>query len=124
MAPKRVILESSAQPWAQKRTTLTQELIRRLLNCSRELSCGLKRKHLNMFMQQLKNSGYGEKFRAKILKSVIAGYNEILAADKAGGRPIYRVGGSRMAPSKKAQKEKLVRSVLEIMHFCPIYPWF
>ena len=41
-------------------------------------------------MQQLKNSGYGEKFRAEIIKSGILGYNKILAADKAGVRPIYR----------------------------------
>ena len=54
------------------------------------MSCEVKRKHLNSFMQQLKNSGYGEKFRAEILKSGIAGYNKILAADKAGVRPIYR----------------------------------
>ena len=47
MAAKKVILSTSAQPWGQKRTTLTQELIRRLLNCSKELSCSAKRKHLD-----------------------------------------------------------------------------
>ena len=60
MAPSQVILASSAQPWGQKRTTLTQELIRRLLNCRKELSCSIKKKHPNRFMQLLKNSGYDE----------------------------------------------------------------
>ena len=46
-APSTVILASSSKPWGQKQTTLTQELIRRLSNCRRELSCSLKQKHLN-----------------------------------------------------------------------------
>ena len=85
-----VIMASSAQPWGQKRTTLTQELIRRLLNCSKELDCQAKRKHLNNFMQLLKNSGYDQSFRAEILKSGLQGYNKIVAADKEKRRPMYR----------------------------------
>ena len=40
-------------------------------------------------MQLLKNLGYSEQFRAEILRTGIAGYNKILAADKAGERPLY-----------------------------------
>ena len=83
-------MATSAQPWGQKRTTLTQELIRRLLNCSKELNCETRRKHLNRFMQLLKNSGYSEAFRAEILRSGLQGYNKIVAADKEGPRPMYR----------------------------------
>ena len=90
MAPAKVILASSAQPWGQKRTTLTQELIRRLLNCKKELSCSTKQKHLTKFMQILKNSGYDTKFRIEVLKSGLSGYNKILDADLSGERPLYR----------------------------------
>ena len=93
MAAKKVMLASAAQPWGQKRTTLTQELIRRLLNCSKELPCSRKKKHLNNYMQLLKNSGYSEAFRAEILKSGINGYNKILKAEKDEIRPIYRPKG-------------------------------
>ena len=95
MAAKTVMLSSSAQPWGQKRTTLTQELIRRLLNCSKELPCSTRRKHLNEFMQLLKNSGYSEGFRAEILKSGLQGYGKILKAEKDGVRPVYRPKGWR-----------------------------
>ena len=88
MAPKKVMMASSAQPWGQKRTTLTQELIRRLLNCSKELSCAVKQKHLSRYMQMLKNSGYNKNFRAEVLMSGLAGYRKILAADKSGNRPM------------------------------------
>ena len=37
MAPNRVMLSNSAQSWQQKRTTATQELIRRLLNTRKQL---------------------------------------------------------------------------------------
>ena len=93
MTAKKVMLASSAQPWGQKRTTLTQELIRRLLNCSKELPCSTKRKHLNNYMQLLKNSGYSEAFRAEILKSGVQGYNKILKAERDGIRPVYRPKG-------------------------------
>merc|ERR1712218_195757 len=64
-------------------------LIRRLLNCSKELPCSRKKKHLNNYMQLLKNSGYSEAFIAEILKSGINGYNKILKAEKDEIRPIY-----------------------------------
>ena len=87
------MLASSAQSWGQKRTSLTQELIRRLLNCSKELPCLRRRKHLNNFMQLLKNSGYNQKFRSELLKSGLNGYNKILKAERDGVRPVYRPRG-------------------------------
>ena len=106
MAPPRVILAASAQPWGQKRTTLTQELIRRLLNCRPELGCGVKLKHVNRYMQMLKNSGYDEKFRTEVLRSGLAGYNKILESNKTGAKPMYRskewhVSSRRMEKHKK-----------------------
>ena len=87
MAPEKVILASSAQPWVQKQTALTKELIRRLLNCKKELSCLIKPKHLTTFMQILKNSGYDTNFQKEVLKSGLSGYNKILDADWTGEIP-------------------------------------
>ena len=106
MAPSKVMLASSAQPWGQKRTALTQELIRRLLNCRKELSCKVKQKHLNRYMQILKNSGYEAKLRAEVLRAGLAGYRKILVADKSGQRPLYRpkkwkAGARRMEKQKR-----------------------
>ena len=73
MAPNKVMLASSAQPWQQKRTTATQELIRRLLNTKKEISCSDKQKILSEYMQLMKNSEYNTKFRIEVLKSGLAG---------------------------------------------------
>ena len=87
---KRVILENSALPSNQKRTILTQECLRRLLNTKNELGENVRKEHLNNFMLKLKNSGYSTKFRTEILDSALLAYEKILSADKAGTRPIYR----------------------------------
>ena len=105
-AASTVIMASSAQPWGQKRTTLTQELIRRLLNCSKQLSCEVRRRHLNNYMQLLKNSGYCEKFRAEVLRSGLQGYNKIVAAEKDGRRPIYRPKDWQKSARWLAKKKK------------------
>ena len=90
MAPNQVILAESAQPWQQKRTTATQELIRRLLNTRKELTCCKKQKIITEYMQLLKNSDYDATFRSEILKSGLKGYNKILEAHDTGTKPLYR----------------------------------
>ena len=63
------------------------------MNCSKELSCTVKRKHLDNFMQLLKNSGYDEKFRVEILNSGLRGFDKIIKAERDGVRPMYRPKG-------------------------------
>ena len=108
MASKRVMSEASAAPLSQKRTVLTQEGIRRLLNCSVELPWAIKAKHLSNFMQKLRNSGYGYKFRKEILLSVLSGYRKIREAAQQGIRPLYRRRGwnKEKRLKKKMQKKK------------------
>ena len=106
MTAKKVMMAASAQPWGQKRTTLTQELIRRLLNCSKRLSCATRRKHLDNYMQLLKNSGYSETFRAEILKSGLKGYNLILEAEREKVRPVYRPKGWKESAQWLEKKKK------------------
>ena len=93
MKPKMVILAESALPWQQKRTVLTQECIRRLLNTKKELNCATKQGILDRYMQVLNNSGYNKQFRKDILSLGLNGYNKILAAHKSGERPLYGTKG-------------------------------
>ena len=95
-----------------------------LLNCSKRLSCAKKRKHLDNYMQLLKNSGYSETFRAEILKSGLKGYNLILQAERESVRPVYRPKGwkesARWLEKKTKKEEQLARNFLEIMHILGI----
>ena len=83
-------MKNSAAPLSQKRTVLTQEGIRRLKNCKPELEWEQKTKHLDGFMQKLRNSGYDEEFRLEVLKSTLNGYEKIVEDDKNGVKPMYR----------------------------------
>ena len=125
MAAKKVMFASSAQSWGQKRTSLTQELIRRLLNCSKKLSCAARRKHLNNFMQLLKNSGYNQKFRSELLKSGLNGYNKILKAERDGVRPVYRPRGWNKTArwlAKRRKKNNWLGPFLKSCIFVPPTP--
>ena len=106
MKPQRTILASSANPWQQKRTTLTQECIRRLRNTRKQLGCPRKQEILTDYMQNLKNSGYSETFRREILNAGINGYNKILEADKLGVRPLYRTKGWKQSSRWLAGRRK------------------
>ena len=90
MSSKFVIMRDSAAPLSQKRTVLTQEGIRTLKNFKKELDWDQKAKHLDNFMQKMKNSGYDEKFRLEVLKSSINGYEKILEDGEKGVKPVYR----------------------------------
>ena len=62
-------------------------------------------------MQLMKNSGYGEEFRSKVLRYGMMGYNKILAEDMAGRRPLYRpkswAASSRWLAKQKKKKNWL-----------------
>ena len=82
-------MENSALPSNQKRTILTQECLRRLVNTKFELGEEIRTEHMNNFMLKLKNSGYSHKFRTEILDSALSAYEKILSEHKAGTKPMY-----------------------------------
>ena len=102
-ASRYVMLASSAAPWQMKRTVLTQEGIRRLLRCRPSLPASRKAEILTDYMRMLRRSGYNEKFRLEIMKSMKSGYEKIVDADKSGEKPLYR---SRMWRRTERYKEK------------------
>ena len=107
MAPQRLLMAESAQPWQQKRTTWTQEVIRRMLRTRKELSCQTKKPILSECMQLMKNSGYQAKFRKEVLLAGLSGYGKILEADRAGTKPLYRCSEwRRSAQGLEDQKKK------------------
>ena len=106
MAPQRLLMAESAQPWQQKRTTWTQEVIRRMLRTRKQLSCQKKKLILSDCMQLMKNSGYQAKFRKEVLLAGLSGYGKILEADRAGTKPLYRSRDWRLSAPGLEDKKK------------------
>ena len=120
-APKTTILSCSANPWQQKGTAFTQEVIRRLLRTRKEQNCSKKQRILTDFMQILKNSGYTQTFRTEVLRSGIKGYNTILEQAKSGVKPIYRTKGWQSSARRMAKQSKK-RNWLGMFKSCIFVP--
>ena len=80
----------SAMPWATKRTILTQDALRILLNCSRDLPWDVKANHLTHFTARMQFSGYDQRFRFEVVSSALKAYNALKEKEENGVRPMYR----------------------------------
>ena len=85
-----VINARSALSWSSKRTILTQEVLRILLNCSTELPWQVFVDHVNHMMLHLQYSGYNQRSRTEVIQYALHGYNNILRLDVSGEKPTCR----------------------------------
>ena len=64
VSSKMMIHARSAVSWNMKRTSLTQQVLRVMLNCSRLLPWKVTERHVTEMMKRLQFSGYNQMFRA------------------------------------------------------------
>ena len=103
VSSKAVIDSRSAMPVKDKRTVLSQDLLRVLLRCSPELTWEEKKKHIDEYVLRMQYSGYSEEFRKDIVRSAISAYEKIKGKVERGERPLYR---SKKWKQKERRKEK------------------
>ena len=85
-----VIDAQSAMPLKDKRTVLTQDLLRVILRCSPELPWDVKKTHIDEYALRMQFSGYNEEFRKDVVRSAITAYEKIKRRVEKGERPLYR----------------------------------
>ena len=107
VASKSVIDERSAMPTKDKRTILTQDLLRVIMRCSPDLPWHTKKKHIEEYSLRMQFSGYSEEFRREIVRSAIKAYQKIKRQVRKGKRPLYRTKEWR---KKERAKEKRKRT--------------
>ena len=66
--------QESAAPDGQKFATVSQEIIRRCKNTSRDLDPRELEKTIKEYMDELISGGYNKEFRIKVLKSAMTGF--------------------------------------------------
>ena len=86
----RVILANSAMPNNVKQAAMANEALRRLRNTSISLPWEVNVEILTRFSNDLRISGYGAGFRAKVIQSAITGFRRQVEAAANGGPPINR----------------------------------
>ena len=90
VSSKMVISAKSALSMNTKRTVLTQEALRVLLNCSRDLPWENKLKHLDQLSLRMQFSGYTKEFRFHVMSSAVKAHNTLIQKELNGDRPLYR----------------------------------
>ena len=103
MANKLVIHRQSAISMKSKRTILTQQCLRVMLNCSEHLKEEIRNKHVTNFMARMQASGYDRRLRLEVLKSARSALEKLRDREKNGGK-MHR---PRTLMRKERKKEKV-----------------
>ena len=106
ISSKWVIHAKTALPMGSKRTILTQQVLRILLNCSKEITWQRKAYHVSEWMKKVQLSGYNKKFRYEIVDSAIKAYKKIYDEDLNKVKPIYRQRDYRKKERKETKMKK------------------
>ena len=128
-AARTVMLARSAMADRTKRSTLTQEAIRILRNCSLSVPWSRRAELLSDFSLRLKISGYSERFRETVMRSALSAWDKLLEADQSGEQPLYRERTwcrDKRNKQKEAKKKHWFRNLggqtNDFTVFCPMSP--
>ena len=106
VSSKAVVAAKSAFPWQNKRTVISQDALRILLNCSRDLSWEKKAAHLTVFSARMQFSGYSHAFRYHVIASAIKAYENLREKENNNVRPLYRERSWNRAERDQLKSEK------------------
>ena len=90
MASQLMMMARSAMPHRTKIVSLSQEVIRRQRNTSRNVGEQVRKENLSKMMSKLKKSGYDINMRRNILLSGMRGYERMVKEEDEGKRLINR----------------------------------
>ena len=128
---KFTMMARSALPDRVKRSTMSNEALRRLLCCSDNLDGDKKVKVMEDFARMLMRSGYSEKFRFEVISDALRGHQKMKKREEEGGQPVdrprdYDEVGRRRKKNEKAsrwfRKEQRGSSIREGVIIIPPTP--
>ena len=90
MANQFTMLARSALPDQVKRSTLTNDAMRRLLCCSPDLKEQERVEVMEEYTRTLQRSGYSQKFRHEVIADAVQGHANMVRREEEGGRPVDR----------------------------------
>ena len=106
MANKYTMMANSAVSDRVKRSTMTNEALRRLLSCSANLEEHKKVDVMEDFARLLRRSGYSERFRHEVISDAIRGHQKLLQEVSKGKRPLNRPRGFQEDERRRKRQEK------------------
>ena len=122
MKLKTVINSKSAHPAACKRGVHTQEILRRIFNCSRRLNWERDTvPFLEEYMIRMKRAGYSETYRKAILTNALEIYEKKLKEDEDGTRPLFRNKNWKKEERRQTKENKRKQWATTKGHIAPIF---
>ena len=106
MSSRAILHANSAHPSACKRSVHVQEIVRRLMNSSPTLDWKKEvAPVLTEYMQRMKDAGYSEGYRKRILQQALSIYDSKIREEREGQRPVYRPKSWQKEERKKKKRE-------------------
>merc|ERR1712016_316060 len=106
MANKYTMMANSAVSDKVKRSTMTNEALRRLWCCSSNLEEYKKVEVMENYARLLKRSGYSERFRHEVISDAVRGHQKLLHEVSEGKRPLNRPRGFHEEERRRKREEK------------------
>ena len=106
MANKYTMMARSALPDKMKRSSLTNEAMRRLLCCSPNLEKEKRDEIMEDFARMLRRSGYQERFRHEVISDAVRGFEKKEEEERRGGRPVDRPKEYEESERRKRKEDK------------------
>lgn len=126
VSTKAVINAKSAMSDNNKRTILSQEVLRITTHCSRNLPEEVRTNHINDMMKRIQYPGYSKENRYDIVNSALKAYEKLLQKEKDGERPLHRPKNWNREQRDKEKKQKIKNwyksNGAESMIFVPYTP--
>ena len=122
MASKSILHTKSAHTESCKRSVHTQEVLRRIMNCSKQLDWGGEvAPVVTEYMYRMKRAGYKENYRNSILKSALRIYHQKQKDEEEGVRPMFRPKDWKRKERDKAKRNKRTEWATKRGHTAPIF---
>ena len=121
-ASKNILHANSAQPITCRDSVHTQEILRRILNCSTELDWSKDiAPVLSDYIGRMMRSGYSQKYRVEALNRALRIYDKMREEDNDGRRPQYRPKDWNIISRRKEKEIKKYEWSTKGGHIAPIF---
>ena len=122
MASRSILHTKSAHTESCKRSVHTQEVLRRIMNCSKLLDWKEEiAPVVTEYMYRMKRAGYTEKYRSSILKSALRIHGQKMKDEEEEIRPMFRPKNWKRAERDEAKRKKRTEWATKKGHTAPIF---
>ena len=122
MSRRSVLNAKSAHPASCKKSVHIQEILRRIMNCSRRVPWEQETAPcVTDYMMRMREAGYSQSYRRRVLMAAIKIYDQKMEDERRGVRPMFRPKTWKKEERRKEKEKKRKEWALKKGHIAPIF---